>query len=73
MKSLCSRLAAVLERATDEGGDLLGSPHGLDHTPEQVLARKAAEQFIIECDNRLVAAWIALAPSAAEELPVDAP
>ena len=73
MKSLCCRLATILEHATDGSGNLLGSPHGLDHTPEKVLAGKAAEQFIIECDNRLVAAWIALAPSAAEELPVDAP
>ena len=73
VESLCCRLTTILEHTTDESGNLLGSRHGFDYVSQKVLARKAAEELIIECDNRLVAAWIALAPSAAEELPVDAP
>ena len=56
----------------DGGGDWPGWPHAFGHQAEQPPPCKAPEKFIVERNDRLVAAWVALAPGAPEKLAIDA-
>ena len=49
-------LAVAAQSVPDGGGDRLGRPHAFGHQAEQPPACKAPEQFIVERDDRLVAA-----------------
>ena len=73
MQALGGVLAIAAQRAPDHGGNRLGRiarlwpPVGAAGSPD-----KAPEKFIIECNDQLVAARVALAAGAPEELAVDA-
>ena len=70
--ALGGALAIAAQRAPDHGGDRLGRMHSFGHQSEQPVTRKAPKKFIIERNDRLVAARVALTAGAPKELAVDA-
>ena len=65
-------LAIAAQRPPDHSRNWLGRMRTFAQQSQQPVARKALEKFIIERNDRLVAAGVALTAGAAKELAVDA-
>ena len=72
MQSLGGGLAVAVQCARDHSGNWPRRSRTCVPQLEQRVRRETPEKFIIERNDRLVAARVALAASAPEELPVDA-
>src|SRR5262249_17285018 len=72
VQSLGTRLAVGLQGAPDHGGNLLCESHSAGDDLQQLLAREPLERFVVEREDGLVAARIALASCPPEQLAIDA-